>query len=67
MSTPHCEGKPGSADTAAELAAPLTPRDAVQPIASEHLLQGRACVMIRHGDAVYALRATRAGKLILTK
>lgn len=36
-------------------------------INSENLLQGRMCVRIRHGDVTYVLRATRAGKLILTK
>ncbi len=50
---------------AAEAQAPA--RADEQPVPSEALLQGRSCVMIRHGDAVYALRATRAGKLILTK
>lgn len=43
-------------------------RDQVEMlINSENLLQGRMCVHIRHGDTTYVLRATRAGKLILTK
>lgn len=34
---------------------------------SRRLLQGRAEVLIRHGDEVYRLRHTRNDKLILTK
>lgn len=34
---------------------------------SEQLLVGQLEVLIRHGDEVYRLRATRNGKLILTK
>lgn len=36
-------------------------------IASKDLLRGRASVLIEHGGAVYQLRATSQGKLILTK
>ncbi|MDT3671961.1 MAG: hemin uptake protein HemP [Aromatoleum sp.] len=36
-------------------------------IASESLLLGRASVTIAHEGMNYILRATRAGKLILTK
>ncbi|HVZ42825.1 MAG TPA: hemin uptake protein HemP [Ramlibacter sp.] len=36
-------------------------------LSSEQLLQGRSCVEIRHNGATYCLRATRLGKLILTK
>ena len=36
-------------------------------IASEHLFAGRAEIEIVHGDAVYRLRRTSLGKLILTK
>jgi hemin uptake protein HemP len=56
-----------AADAAFDLSEAAPSRCGEQPIASEQLLQGRSCVMIRHGDALYALRATRAGKLILTK
>lgn len=56
-----------AADAAFDLRETALARCGEQPIASEKLLQGRSCVMIRHGDALYALRATRAGKLILTK
>lgn len=34
---------------------------------SKDLLGGRPQIAIRHGDAVYILRETRHGKLILTK
>lgn len=36
-------------------------------IPSSSLLQGGQTVQIQHGGAVYTLRATRSGKLILTK
>ncbi len=55
------------ADAASEPREQDLPQGIALPIASEELLQGRSCVMIRHGDALYALRATRTGKLILTK
>lgn len=34
---------------------------------SSHLLQGRKSVQIEHNGALYQLRATKFGKLILTK
>jgi hemin uptake protein HemP len=39
----------------------------VSAIPSVQLLQGRASVAIEHHGTQYFLRATRAGKLILTK
>lgn len=44
-------------------------QDAPSPVTlrSTDLLQDRGCVLIEHQGMVYALRATRAGKLILTK
>jgi len=39
----------------------------VPAIPSSELLQGQPYVLIEHGGAVYWLRATRSGKLILTK
>jgi hemin uptake protein HemP len=36
-------------------------------LASDHLLQGRSHVFIVHNGERYQLRATRLGKLILTK
>ena len=40
---------------------------AVPAIPSSELLKGQPHVPIEHGGAVYWLRATRSGKLILTK
>ena len=37
------------------------------PVRSKELFKGRACVYIEHEGMIYALRSTRAGKLILTK
>ena len=37
------------------------------PIRSKDLFNERACVFIEHEGMIYALRTTRAGKLILTK
>jgi hemin uptake protein HemP len=57
-------------DEAALLSEPPMPRGialAVPAIPSSQLLQGQAYVPIEHGGAVYWLRATRSGKLILTK
>ena len=36
-------------------------------VSSSALLQGRKSVQIEHNGAVYQLRATKLGKLILTK
>lgn len=41
--------------------------DATRAIPSRQLLGGRSCVTIDHQGVSYVLRATRAGKLILTK
>ena len=40
---------------------------AMPAIPSSQLLRGQPHVPIEHGGAVYWLRATRSGKLILTK
>lgn len=37
------------------------------PIRSKDLFKGRPCIYIEHEGMIYALRSTRAGKLILTK
>lgn len=37
------------------------------PIRSKDLFNERSCVFIEHEGMIYALRTTRAGKLILTK
>lgn len=39
----------------------------VPQIASDQLFGGGAVIQIQHGDAIYTLRITRLGKLILTK
>ena len=46
---------------------PDAPPAPVAVIDSEQLLAGRDVVHIRHQGALYQLRATRQGKLILTK
>ncbi|NMF91400.1 hemin uptake protein HemP [Aromatoleum petrolei] len=61
---PHCPASL-SADAAPHI------RDVRQSggevIPSERLLLGQSCVTIDHDGTHYVLRATRAGKLILTK
>lgn len=42
-------------------------RSTLGEINSRALLAGTDCIAIRHGDAIYWLRATRQGKLLLTK
>jgi len=37
------------------------------PLASDSLLRGRRFVQIEHNGALYQLRATKYGRLILTK
>ena len=59
-SAPPAATKPSEAP-----ALPSGPFDA--PIRSKDLLKERACVFIEHEGMLYALRTTRAGKLILTK
>ena len=59
-------GTPNTAPTAraeAGIAAPLEQR----VFRSDALLQGRNHVLIAHNGETYQLRATRLGKLILTK
>lgn len=46
---------------------PLSQADALRVVTSKDLLQGQVCVSIEHAGALYILRATRSGKLILTK
>ena len=41
--------------------------DSLPPLASSALLRGRSVVPIEHNGALYQLRSTRLGKLILTK
>lgn len=49
-----------------ELASAATPA-MDKPIRSRDLLNDRNCVYIEHEGMIYALKTTRAGKLILTK
>ncbi|MGN6085088.1 hemin uptake protein HemP [Trinickia sp.] len=61
----------------AAAAAPVASRAATQQetgeaaaertLSSDHLLQGRSHIFIAHNGERYQLRATRLGKLILTK
>ena len=44
-----------------------SPASAAAPVPSTTLLQGRSVVQIEHNGALYQLRSTRLGKLILTK
>ena len=46
---------------------PAEAAPAAAPLPSDHLLQGRRAIEIRHNGSVYRLQATRLGKLILTK
>lgn len=43
------------------------PATVLAPVPSTALLQGRSVVHIEHNGALYQLRSTRLGKLILTK
>lgn len=62
---------------AAPAATRVTSQAATQPesgdvpsertLSSDHLLQGRSHIFIAHNGERYQLRATRLGKLILTK
>ncbi|MFC5428662.1 hemin uptake protein HemP [Paraburkholderia denitrificans] len=51
----------------AQSAAQTQPAASAQPLDSTALLQGRSHVSIVHNGEAYQLRATRLGKLILTK
>ncbi|MEC5385427.1 hemin uptake protein HemP [Uliginosibacterium sp. H3] len=42
-------------------------QDSLRVVTSSELLRGQVCVNIEHAGALYTLRATRSGKLILTK
>ncbi len=54
------------ASQASRRAAPAI-ASAPPPVPSTTLLQGRSVVQIEHNGALYQLRNTRLGKLILTK
>jgi hemin uptake protein HemP len=69
----HTAGAP--AGSRQKTAAVTTPAKPAQPrqdvgtrtVASEALLQGHSHISITHNGETYQLRATRLGKLILTK
>ena len=56
-----------SADTRPAADAGLPDGQFDTPIRSRDLFKERACIYIEHEGMIYALRSTRAGKLILTK
>lgn len=64
-----CPIAPAPAALAAVPRAPAGPRRAAVPrrLASAQLFDGAPEVEIAHGDALYRLRVTALGKLILTK
>jgi hemin uptake protein HemP len=57
--------QPADAQPIADAALPSGQFDT--PIRSKDLFKERACIYIEHEGMIYALRSTRAGKLILTK
>ena len=54
-------GDAGSPETSARVML------AIQPVPSQSLLRGQNVISIEHNGALYQLRNTRLGKLILTK
>lgn len=58
----HTDGSRGRPARPPEREAAVAPT-----VASDALLRGRSLVHIEHNGALYQLRATRLGKLILTK
>ena len=71
---PRLDLHPGQADRAESLDEPLSKADGSSgtlavspPLSTELLLAGRNAVTIEHQGVHYVLRATRSGKLILTK
>jgi hemin uptake protein HemP len=65
MQQPPNGPAPVATDAAPAPALPALPR--AEPLASDHLFQGRRIVEIAHNGEVYRLQSTRLGKLILTK
>lgn len=64
LPTSHPSPPPGCAPVSLEAAAPDFQDNALD---SRSLLAGRRAVAIEHEGSRYVLRATRSGKLILTK
>ncbi|SEB25032.1 hemin uptake protein HemP [Paraburkholderia sartisoli] len=59
------DGEPGRSRSEGPGQSPMEP--AGRSVSSDALLQGRSHVSITHNGETYQLRATRLGKLILTK
>jgi len=59
--------RPAALDAAQEATAPAAISDTPPLMTSEQLFAGQSAVAIRHNGAIYTLRVTRFGKLILTK
>ncbi|WP_416136247.1 hemin uptake protein HemP [Aquabacterium sp. A7-Y] len=62
--------EPQAAMAASLAAAPVPPLPSVAvtpPVSSSSLLRGGKSVQIEHNGSLYQLRATKLGKLILTK
>ena len=57
----------GEAQAVADDERSPAPVETLPPVASSSLLRGRSVVRIEHNGALYQLRSTRLGKLILTK
>ena len=71
---PRLDLHPGQADRAESLDEPLSKAEGSSdtlavsaPLSTALLLAGRNAVSIEHQGVNYVLRATRSGKLILTK
>ncbi|MBN3754701.1 hemin uptake protein HemP [Paraburkholderia sp. Tr-20389] len=62
VTTAPAERQPGSSGNAVQ-----TAESSERVLRSDALLQGRSHVSIMHNGETYQLRATRLGKLILTK
>jgi hemin uptake protein HemP len=60
-------GPPPASTASAAFAPPPRPGRGVRRLPSASLLSGDPEVEIEHGEAVYRLRLTALGKLILTK
>ena len=58
---------PGSAPVPSQSRAPHGNAGGAEVVTSSALLRGRPYVQIEHNGALYQLRATKLGKLILTK
>jgi hemin uptake protein HemP len=69
LSVRRPSGSTQAADTepAAAPAQPTATHNGERALRSDALLQGRSHVNIMHNGETYQLRATRLGKLILTK